>query len=114
MTRPLGMVGLDFETAIRCGLPILALVSNNSTMAGEAEAMPVSQERYGSRDLGGNYADMARAMGGYAERVEDPGEVGPAIQRARRATEEGRAALVEFITCEGNRLIPQAGLRVGD
>ncbi len=95
-----GMVGLDFETSVRSGLPILTLVSNNSTMAGETEAMPVSQECYGSRDLGGNYADMTRAMGGYAERVEAPSQVGPAIQRARRATEEGRAALVEFITCE--------------
>ena len=95
-----GMVGLDFETSVRSGLPILALVSNNFTMAGEAEAMPISQELFRARDLGGNYADMARAMGGYGERVEDPGEIGPAIQRARRATEDGRAALLEFITTD--------------
>ena len=60
--------------------------------------MALSHERYGTRDLGGNYADMARAMGGWAERVEDPAAVGPAIVRARRATEEGKAALLEFIT----------------
>ena len=95
-----GMVGLDFETAVRSGLPILALVSNNFTMAGETEAMPISQEMYGARDLGGNYADMARAMGGYGERVEVPTEIGPAIQRARRAIEDGRAALLEFITTD--------------
>ena len=53
-----------------------------------------------ARDVSGNYADMARAMGGYPERVENPAEIGPAIQRARRATEDGRAALLEFITCE--------------
>ena len=93
-----GMTGLDFETAVRSNLPILTIVLNNSTMAVETRHMTVSHERYGSRDLGGNYADMARAMGGWAERVEDPAEVGPAIVRARRATEEGRAALLEFIT----------------
>ena len=95
-----GMVGLDFETAVRSSLPILAIVSNNSTMAAETRAMPVSHELYKTRDLGGNYADMATAMGGYAERVENPAEIGPAIQRARRATENGQAALLEFITCE--------------
>ncbi len=95
-----GMVGLDFETAVRSSLPILAIVSNNSTMAAETRAMPISHELYKTRDLGGNYADMATAMGGYAERVENPAEIGPSIQRARRATENGQAALLEFITCE--------------
>ena len=95
-----GMVGLDFETAARCGIPILAIVSNNSTMACEVGHMQVSHELFATRDVGGDYADMARAMGGYAERVENPAEVGPAILRARKATEDGRAALLEFITCE--------------
>ena len=95
-----GMVGLDFETAVRCGIPILTLVSNNFTMAAEVRNMQASHELYRTRDTGGNYADMARAMGGYAERVEDPSEVGPAIRRARNATQEGQAALLEFITCE--------------
>ena len=95
-----GMVGLDFETAVRCKLPILAIVSNNSTMAIETDQLRVSHELYGTRDIGGNYADMARAMGGYAERVEDPAEIAPAIRRARNATEEGLAALLEFITSE--------------
>ena len=93
-----GMTGLDFETAVRSQIPILTIVLNNSTMAVETRHMALSHERYGTRDLGGNYADMARAMGGWAERVEDPADVGPAIVRARRATEEGRAALLEFIT----------------
>ena len=95
-----GMVGLDFETSVRCNLPILAMVSNNSGMAAETRMMPVSHELYGTRDIGGNYADMARAMGGYAERVEDPAEIGPAIDRGRKATEDGKAALLEFITCQ--------------
>ena len=93
-----GMVGLDFETAVRCGVPILAMVSNNFIMATEERQMAISHELYRTRDITGNYADMARAMGGYAERVESPSEIGPAIQRARRATEDGQAALLEFMT----------------
>jgi len=93
-----GMTGLDFETAARCGIPIITVVLNNSTMAVETSAMATSHALYGTRDLGGNYADMGRAMGGYAERVEDPNDVVGAFQRARRQTEEGRAVLLEFIT----------------
>ena len=74
-----GMTGLDFETAVRCNVPILTTVLNNSTMAIETAAMKASHELYGTRDIGGNYADMAKAMGGWSERVEDPAEVGPAI-----------------------------------
>ena len=98
------MVGLDFETAARNRIPIITIVLNNSTMAIETRAMVVSQELYRARDIGGNYADMGRAMGGYAERVEDPADVGPAILRARRVTEEqGTPVLLEFITSAETR-----------
>ena len=82
-----------------CYLPILVLVANNSIIAAEVRDMAVSHELYGTRNIGGNYAEMARAMGGYSERVQNPAEVAPAIERARRATQEGRPALLEFITC---------------
>ena len=95
-----GMTGLDFETAARCGIPILAIVLNNSTMAIETHAMALSHERYRARDLGGNYANIARDLGGWSERVEDPAQIGDAILRARRQTEDGRAALLEFITSQ--------------
>ena len=94
-----GMVGLDLETAVRSNLPIITVVLNNSTMAAETNAMADSHRLYNSRDLGGNYADMGTAMGGYAERIDDPGEVAAAFARARKVTEErGRAVLLEFIT----------------
>jgi acetolactate synthase I/II/III large subunit len=95
-----GMTGLDFETAVRCGIPILTVVLNNSSMAIETQLLATSHARYRTRDIGGDYADMGRAMGGYAERVEKPEDIAPAIQRARKATEEGQAALLEFITSE--------------
>jgi acetolactate synthase I/II/III large subunit len=95
-----GMTGLDFETAVRTGIPITTIVLNNSSMAIERHALSVSHERYRARDIGGNYADMGRAMGGYAERVEKPDDIVPAIQRARQHNEAGRAVLLEFITCQ--------------
>jgi acetolactate synthase I/II/III large subunit len=95
-----GMTGLDFETAVRTGIPITTIVLNNSAMAIERHALVVSHERYRARDIGGDYADMGRAMGGYAERVEKPDEIVPAIQRARQHNESGRAVLLEFITSQ--------------
>ena len=35
--------------------------------------MPVSTEKFRSTDISGNYADMAKAFGGYGERVETAG-----------------------------------------
>lgn len=95
-----GMTGLDFETAVRCGVPICTIVLNNSTMAIEIPHMKLSHERHHARDLGGSYANLARDLGGWSERVEDPSQIGEAILRARRQTEEGRACLLEFITSE--------------
>ncbi len=93
-----GMTGLDFETAVRCDAPILTIVLNNSTMAIETSHMKLSHERHRTRDIGGNYAGLARDLGGWSERVENPAEIGEAILRARRQTQEGRACLLEFIT----------------
>jgi acetolactate synthase-1/2/3 large subunit len=94
-----GMTGLDFETAVRARIPITTIVSANSTMAVETSHMTDSHEAYAARDLGGNYADLARALGGWSERVEDPAEIGPALLRARKVNEEeGRPALLEMIT----------------
>ena len=94
-----GMTGLDFETAVRSRAPIITVVLNNSTMAAETGTMATSHQLFNTRDVGGNYADVGRALGGYAERIEDPSEIIPAFQRARRVTEvEGNAVLLEFIT----------------
>jgi acetolactate synthase I/II/III large subunit len=95
-----GMTGLDFETAVRCGIPILTVVLNNSSMAIEIPHLVLSHDRYRTRDIGGRYADLARAMGGWAERVERPEDIAGAFARARKATESGQAALLEFITSQ--------------
>ena len=95
-----GMTGLDFETAVRANIPILTVVLNNSAMAIEIPHLVLSHEKYRTRDIGGRYADMALAMGGWAERVERPEEISGAFARARKATESGQAALLEFITSQ--------------
>ena len=93
-----GMTGLDFETAVRSGIPSCTIVLNNSTMAIEIPHMQLSHEKHKARDLGGNYAALAKDLGGWSERVEDPADIGNAILRAKRATEEGHSCLLEFIT----------------
>jgi thiamine pyrophosphate-dependent acetolactate synthase large subunit-like protein len=106
-----GMTGLDFETAVRCGIPILTVVLNNSAMAIEIPHLVVSHDKYGARDIGGRYADMARAMGGWSERVEKPDAIADAFARARKATENGQAALLEFITSQETRFSHRGALR---
>ena len=93
-----GMTGLDFETAVRNNIPILTIVLNNNFMAAETHAMEASHERYGTMNILGNYADLARSLGGWSERVEDPSQIVGALQRARKVTDDGKAALLEFVT----------------
>lgn len=94
----IGFTGMDFETAVRERIPILSILLNNFSMAIELPVMKVSTEKYRSTDISGNYAEVARALGGYAERITEPGEIIPAIQRAIRQTQEGTPALLEFLT----------------
>ena len=89
---------MDFETAVRERIPILSILSNNFSMAIELKVMPVATEKYRTTDISGNYADMAKAFGGYGERVTEPDQIMPAIKRGIEKTQEGTPALLEFIT----------------
>ena len=96
----IGFTGMDFETAVRERIPILSVLFNNFSMAIEIPIMPVSTEKYRCTDISGNYADMAKAFGGYGERVETPDQIVPALQRGIQKTQEGVPALLEFITAK--------------
>ena len=96
----IGFTGMDFETAVRERIPILSILLNNFSMAMELPIMPVSTEKYRSTDISGDYAAMARAFGGYGERVTDPAEIVPAIRRGIEQTRNGQAALLESITAK--------------
>ena len=97
----IGMVGMDLETASRSGLGILTIVLNNGAMAIERSTMTFATEKYGSVYVGGNYGEVSRALGGWAERVEKPDDYIPALKRAIEVTKSGQPALVECITKEG-------------
>jgi len=94
----IGFTGMDFETAVRERIPILSILMNNFSMAIELKIMEVSTEKYRATDISGDYAAMARAFGGYGERVTEPSEIIPAILRGIAQTEAGVPALLEFIT----------------
>jgi len=92
-----GMVGMDFETAVRNRIPIITVVLNNGGMSTEARG--VADEQYHVSNLGSDYAMLAQAMGGHGERIEDPAEISDAFKRARRVTEgQGIPVLLEFMT----------------
>jgi acetolactate synthase-1/2/3 large subunit len=92
-----GMVGMDFETSVREKIPILTIISNNSTLS-TIDGFPTAHKRYSLGCMTGEYAKLAESMGGYSERVERPDEIVPAIKRAVKSTQSGKSALLEFVT----------------
>ncbi|MES3517234.1 MAG: thiamine pyrophosphate-requiring protein [Natronomonas sp.] len=81
-----GMTGTDFETATREDIPILTIYLNNREMASY------------DTPFYGHWADVAEALGGYGERIEEPDEVGPAIERGiEMVQEEETPTMLEFI-----------------
>jgi thiamine pyrophosphate-dependent acetolactate synthase large subunit-like protein len=95
-----GMVGMDFETAVRNNIPIIVVLINNSLLGGYTKFHPVASEKFGLNRQSGNYAKVAEGLGGYAEQVTEPGEIIPALQRALQANGSGQPALLEIITRE--------------
>jgi acetolactate synthase-1/2/3 large subunit len=96
----IGFTGMDFETAVRERIPILSVVLNNFSMAMELPVMRTATEKFRSTDISGDYAAMARAFGGYGERVSEASEIVPALERGIRQTEQGVPALLEFLTAK--------------
>ncbi|MFK0166857.1 thiamine pyrophosphate-requiring protein [Rhizobium sp. NPDC090279] len=99
-----GMVGIDFETAIRCNLPILTVVMRNNVLGGYAASMPIATRKYGANRMSGAYAPIAEALGGYGECVASPADLRPALLRALTRISAGQAALIEVVTHEEPRL----------
>jgi acetolactate synthase-1/2/3 large subunit len=88
-----GMNAMEFDTAVRHGLPILTVISLNGGWTADPE-----KERPG-RDLGYTRFDrMAQALGGHGELVEHPDAIRPALERAMAAMAKGQPALVNVVT----------------
>ena len=100
----IGMTGMDLETASRENIPILTVIKHDSIFSGYPANFPVANERYKAIQQGGDYAALARSLGWWSERVEQPGQLRAVFQRALAATRDGQPALVDVITKETTRL----------
>ncbi|HET6811483.1 MAG TPA: acetolactate synthase [Acidimicrobiales bacterium] len=93
----LGFCGMDADTLVRHGLPVMMIVGNNGIWGLEKHPM---QALYGydvAADLQPEcrYDQVVAALGGAGETVHDPDEIGPAL---RRAFASGVPYLVNVIT----------------
>jgi acetolactate synthase-1/2/3 large subunit len=95
-----GQVGMDLETAVRENIPILAVIFNNGLLGGTGWAHPIAAERSGVNILSGNYNKIAEGLGAYSERIDDPNELVPAFERAKKAVNSGKATLLEVMDKE--------------
>jgi len=94
-----GMTAFDMETANRFGIPYVAVIGNNSAMnqIRYGQIAKYGQERGDVGNLLGNipFSKFAEMLGGYGEEVREPGDIAPALQRAREAVKStGKSAVV--------------------
>ena len=93
-----GMSGLDIETAVRSGIPIITVVLNNSVMTNYDIHMPEASKLFGSNNLGGDYSKIAEGLGAFSQRVEKPDELLSSIKCAIDANSKGKTAVIEVIS----------------
>jgi acetolactate synthase-1/2/3 large subunit len=87
----LGMHVMEIDTLVRHNLPVVTVVSNN---AGWTAREP--NFRKPGRELGFTAFDkVGEALGAYAERIEHPEDIRPALERAFAS---GRPAVINVIT----------------
>ena len=97
-----GFNAMELETAVRCKLPIVFIVNNNSGIVGaNLEARMGLPEGYGEHvatytpDI--RYDKILEAFGGHTEHVVHPDDIRPALARAYQATKQGQVACVNVI-----------------
>ena len=92
-----GLTGFDVESYVRFNLPIVSIVGNNGAWNQTTQGVV----RRGMRGIGTylsqetDYAKIMDGMGGYGERVTDPEEIRPALERAFNS---GKPALLDVVT----------------
>ena len=85
-----GFNAMEIDTAVRYNLPLLIVVSNNGGWGSSKAMLPLRVRlRFTS------YEKLAEALGGYGERVEEPSQIRPALERASAS---GLPAVVNVIT----------------
>lgn len=95
-----GMCGTDFETAAREKIGIITIILNNGAMGGYEKNIPIATEKYRSKFLTGDYTKLADSLGVRAENITQPGQIGPALERAKGIAATGQPVVLEIITRE--------------
>ena len=92
-----GFAGLEFDTFVRHGLPIVGVMGNNGIWALEKHPMEFLYGYSVAAELqpGCRYDEVVRALGGHGELVSKPDELRPALERAFAS---GKPALVNVLT----------------
>jgi len=95
------MTAFDMETANRFDAPYIAVIGNNSAMnqIRYGQIAKYGKERGDVGNLLGDvpYSQFAHMLGGYGEEVREPGEIAPALGRAREAVNStGKSAVINI------------------
>jgi acetolactate synthase-1/2/3 large subunit len=92
-----GFSGLEFDTLVRHGVPVVGVMGNNGIWALEKHPMEFLYGYSVAADLqpGCRYDEVVAALGGHGELVERPGDLRPALERAFAS---GKPALVNVLT----------------
>src|ERR671914_303068 len=92
-----GFAGLEFDSFVRHGLPIVGVMGNNGIWALEKHPMEFLYGYSVAAELqpGCRYDQVVEALGGHGELVTAPDELRPALERA---FEQDRPALVNVLT----------------
>jgi acetolactate synthase-1/2/3 large subunit len=92
-----GFSGMEFDTFVRHGVPVVGVMGNNGIWALEKHPMEFLYGYSVAADLqpGCRYDEVVRALGGHGELVERPDELRPALERAFAS---GKPALVNVLT----------------
>jgi acetolactate synthase-1/2/3 large subunit len=99
----IGMVGMDLETAVRNRIGIITVIFNNGIMAIESDSLVDAHTDYGANFVGGHYAGLAESLGASGQRITQPADFLPALERAVTASQEGRPAVLEVMAKAGYR-----------
>ena len=92
-----GFAGMEFDTFVRHGVPVVGVMGNNGIWALEKHPMEFLYGYSVAAELqpGCRYDEVVRALGGHGELVERPDELRPALERAFAS---GMPALVNVLT----------------
>ena len=98
-----GFNGMEYDTMVRLGLPIIGVVGNNGVWSNIKTFHKMAYpERLVATDLGIRpYHEMVKGLGGYGEFVDDPNEIRPALERAK---ESGKPSLINVHIAETMRM----------